>query len=130
MAHDTSEVEVIGVKCSRIFGKGTESKRSCPNMAVSSTRKRKSAYCESCEKDLKAIDRERKKQKRAEEKEQKKKRENAPPKMLEVVQEEKVQNLIPDSGSVLLLIPSLALLSQIVGLCFVFHHDMGSIGRD
>ena len=40
LAHDKSEVEVLGVKCSRMFGKGTESKRSCPNMAVSSNRKR------------------------------------------------------------------------------------------
>ena len=32
LAPEKSEVEVLGVKCSRIFGKGTESKRSCPNM--------------------------------------------------------------------------------------------------
>ena len=124
------EVEVLGVKCSRILGIGTESRRSCPNMAVDSTRKRKTPYCKSCAEELKEIDRQRKKQKRAEEKEQKKKQENAPPKMLELVQEEKVQDSIRGYGNVKVFIPSLALLSQIVGLRFVFHHDMGSICRD
>ena len=127
---EKSEVEVLEVKCSRIFGKATESRRSCPNMAVVSTLKRKSPYCDSCTRELREIDRQRKKLKRLKEKEQKKKQENAPPKMLQLVQEEKVQDLITDSGSVKVLIPSLALLSQIVGLRFVFHHDMSSISRD
>ena len=55
------EVEVQGVKCSRILGIGTESRRSCPNMAVDSTRKRKTPYCKSCAEELKEIDRQRKK---------------------------------------------------------------------
>ena len=54
------EVEVLGVKCSRILGIGTESRRSCPNMAVDSTRKRKTPYCKSCAEELKEIDRQRK----------------------------------------------------------------------
>ena len=124
------EVEVLGVKCVRIFGKGTESKRSCQNMAVPSSLKRKSPYCESCATELRELDKKRKKQKRAEEKEKKKQKENAPPKMLELVQEEKVQDSIRGYGNVKVFIPSLALLSQIVGLRFVFHHDMGSICRD
>ena len=61
------EVEVLGVKCSRILGIGTESRRSCPNMAVDSTRKRKTPYCKSCAEELKEIDRQRKKQKHTEE---------------------------------------------------------------
>lgn len=124
------EVEVLGVKCSKLLGIGTESRRSCPNMAVDSILKRKTSYCKSCAEELKEIDRQRKKQKRAEEKEQKKKQENAPPKMLELVREEKVQDSIRGHGNVKVFIPSLALLSQIVGLRFVFHHDMESIFRD
>ena len=50
--------------------------------------------------------------------------------MLELVQEEKVQDSIRGYGKVKVFIPSLALLSQIVGLRFVFHHDMESICRD
>ena len=123
-------MEVLEVKCSKIFGKATESSRSCPNMAVASNRKRKSPYCDSCARELLEKDRQRKRHKRAAKKEQKKKQENAPPKMLQVVQEEKVQDLIRGYGSVKVFIPSLALLSQIVGLRFVFHHDMGSISRD
>ena len=130
LLHQKSEVEVLGVKCSRIFGKGTESKRSCQNMAVPSSRKRKSPYCESCATELRELDKKRKRDKRAAEKEQKKKLDNAPPKMLELVQEEKVQDSIRGYGNVKVFIPSLALLSQIVGLRFVFHHDMGSICRD
>ena len=60
LAPEKSEVEVLGVKCSRFFGKGTESKRSCPNMAVASTLKRKSPYCGSCTRDLREIDSQRK----------------------------------------------------------------------
>ena len=99
-------------------------------MAVVTTLKRKSPYCDSCTRELRELDRQREQQKCAEEKEQKKKQENAPPKMLRLVQEEKVQHLITDYGSVKVCIPSLALLSQILGLCFVFHHDMSSISSD
>ena len=80
-------------------------------MAFDTTRKRKTPYCKSCAVELKEIDRQRKKLKRAEEKEQKKKQENAPPKMLELVQEEKVQDSIRGYGNVKVFIPSLALLS-------------------
>ena len=77
--HQKSEVEVLGVKCSRILGIGTESRRSCPNMAVDSTRKRKTPYCKSCAEELKEIDRQRKKQKRAEvKKAEKETRERSP----------------------------------------------------
>ena len=65
---EKSEVKVLGVKCSRIFGKGTESKRSCQNMAVPSSLKRKSPYCESCATELRELDKKRKREKRKAEK--------------------------------------------------------------
>ena len=75
------EVEVLGVKCVRIFGKGTESKRSCQNMAVPSSLKRKSPYCESCATELRELDKKRKKNKNAQKKKRRKsKKRTLPPK--------------------------------------------------
>ena len=44
--------------------------------------------------------------------------------------QEKVTPLIQGHGKVRVIIPSLALISQIMGLRFMFHQDMDSIIRD
>ena len=74
------EVEVLGVKCSRILGIGTESRRSCPNMAVDSTRKRKTPYCKSCAEELKVLDRQRKNKNAQNKKSRKRNKRTLPPK--------------------------------------------------
>lgn len=52
------------------------------------------------------------------------------PQKVELVAQEKVAPLIQGYDKVRVIMPSLALLSQIVGLRFMFHQDMDSIGRD
>ena len=52
------------------------------------------------------------------------------PKKVELVVQEKVAPLMHGYDKVRVIMPSLALLSQIVGLRFMFHQDMDSIGRD
>ena len=52
------------------------------------------------------------------------------PKMVELVAQEKVAPLMHGYEKIMVIMPSLALLSQIVGLHFMFHQDMDSIGRD
>ena len=57
-------------------------------------------------------------------------KEETPTKKLEVVSEEKLTPLMHGSDKIMVVMPSLALLSQIVGLHFIFHKDMDSIYRD
>ena len=52
------------------------------------------------------------------------------PKKVELVAQEKVTPLMHGNDKVMVIMPSLALLSQIVGLRFMFHQDMDSIIRD
>ena len=52
------------------------------------------------------------------------------PQKFELVVQEKVAPLLQGYDKVRVIMPSLALLSQIVGLRFMFHQDMDSIGRD
>ena len=52
------------------------------------------------------------------------------PQKVELVVQEKVAPLIQGYDKVRVIMPSLALLSQIVGLRFMFHQDMDSIGKD
>ena len=52
------------------------------------------------------------------------------PQKVELVVQEKVAPLLQGYDKVRVIMPSLALLSQIVGLRFMFHQDMDSIGRD
>ena len=53
-----------------------------------------------------------------------------PPRKVLLVSQEKVAPLIHGYDKVMVIMPLLALLSQIVGLRFMFHQDMDSIGRD
>ena len=52
------------------------------------------------------------------------------PKKVELVVQEKVAPLLQGYDKVRVIMPSLTLLSQIVGLRFMFHQDMDSIGKD
>ena len=52
------------------------------------------------------------------------------PRKVELVVQEKVTELIQGYDKVMVIMPSLTLLSQIVGLRFMFHQDMDSIIRD
>ena len=53
-----------------------------------------------------------------------------PPRKVLLVSQEKVAPLIHGYDKVMVIMPLLALLSQIVGLHFLFHQDMDSIIRD
>ena len=69
--------------------------------------------------------------KEEEEQKDKTQREETPPKMLELIKKEKlVDDLMHGNDRVKVVMPSLALLSQIVGLRFLFHQDMDLICRD
>ena len=52
------------------------------------------------------------------------------PKKVDLVAQEKVTPLMHGYDKVMVIMPSLALLSQIVGLRSIFHQDMDSIIRD
>ena len=58
------EVQVLGVKCSRIFNWRTPNAKQCTNWAVKGGRARKAQYCPTCAKELKERDNERKRKER------------------------------------------------------------------
>ena len=51
-------------------------------------------------------------------------KEETPPEILELIKKEKLADLMHGNERVKVVMPSLALLSQIVGLRFVFHQDI------
>ena len=123
------------------MNRGKENSRHCAKMAVSSIRQWKSQYCLICQVQLKAIESERKikvlsdqrtkkRMKEEEEHKDKTQKEETPPKMLELIKKEKLADLMHGNDRVMVVMPSIALLSQILGLRFVFHQDMDSIYRD
>ena len=57
-------------------------------------------------------------------------KEEIPRKKLYVVSEGKLTPLMHGSEKIMVVMPSLALLSQIAGLRYMFHKDMDSIRRD
>ena len=106
---------------------------------VTSAKKCKAKYCTDCKVELKEIDKVRQAEKRQEAKKRKIQekeltekfpKEEISPKKLNVVSEEKLTPLMHGSDKIMVVMPSLALLSQIVGLRFMFHKDMDSIHRD
>ena len=106
-----------------------------------SINKRKSQYCGDFQVQLKAIESERKRKfcsaqkqnKRIKEEEEQKdkthKEENSP-KILELIKREKLADLMHGNYRVKVVLPSLTVLSQLVGLRFVLHQDMDLICRD
>ena len=132
-------MQVVGVTCSRVFNRRKHNVRHCKNIAVASAKKCKAKYCTDCEVELKEIDKVRQAEKRQEAKKrniQEKERtekfpnEEIPPKKLNVVSEEKLTPWMHGSDKIMVVMPSLALLSHIMGLCFMFHKDMDSMHRD
>ena len=148
----------LDVRCSRIFNRHKPDAKPCTNWAVEDGRARKAKYCFDCALELKERDSARKrrerdpsyvkkrkiKQEKTGEEEKSEEIETIPqeemqkeeqkleiiPQKVELVAQEKVAPLIQGYNKIRVIIPSLALLSQIVGLRFMFHQDMDSIGRD
>ena len=132
-------MQVVGVTCSRICNRHKHNVRHCKNIAVASAKKCKAKYCTDCEVELREIDKVRPaekcqeaKKRKIQEKEQTEElpKEEISPKKLEVVFEGKLTPLMHGSDKIMVVMPSLALLSQIGGLCFILHKDMDSINRD
>ena len=140
----------LNVRCSRIFNWRTPNAKQCINWAVEGGRARKAKYCLTCALQLKERDNARKRKERQPGYEKKRKikqgktgeeekseeietipqEEEITQKKVELVVQEKVAPLLQGYDKVRVIMPSLALLSQIVGLRFMFHQDMDSIIRD
>lgn len=144
----------LDVRCSRIFNWRTPDVKPCTSWADEGGRARKAKYCFDCALELKERDNARKRRERdpgyvkkrkikrekceektgdeekSEEIETIPQEEEMTPQKVELVVQEKVTPLMHGYDKVMVIMPSLALLSQIVGLRFMFHQDMDSIGRD